>query len=107
MSEEDDLFVRAFAPGREELPDEPFVGDLMRRIRSRVRLRAIVLGSAAFLGIALAFEPLLDLTALSAGALASVARNWNDVQWLAEHAAGITALVALLGWPAVVRWLAR
>jgi hypothetical protein len=107
MNEEDDLFARVFAPCGGELPEEPFVGDVMRRIRWRVRLRAIVLGSAALLGIAFAFEPLVDLTALSAGALASVARNWNDVQWLSEHAASITALVALLGWPAVVRWLAR
>ncbi len=96
------------------LEDEGFSAIVTRRIRRRVWLRRVVLGTAVFIGGVLAFGPLFELSVqisglsvLLAEGLVSLATSWNDPGWLAQN--GMVLILALLAVssPGAIRLLER
>ena len=79
----------------------------MRRARRRLWVRRIVLSTAALAGIAISLGPLAEVLDLTSRALVMLSQNWNNEAWLAEYWAPLVLLAVLLGWPVVLRWLAR
>jgi hypothetical protein len=95
-----------FASLNENLPAGEFKDRVSRRIERAERIRYLVLGGAAALGIVLAVAPLFDLYALGVRELADFLMTFRDADWTPDP----TVVAALLLVPLVsglVRWLER
>lgn len=96
------------------LEDEGFSALVVRRIRRRVWLRRLVLGTAVVVGGVLALGPLSELSVLIAGlpavlseGLIAAATNWNDPAWLAQNRLVLITVVLAASIPGAIRLLDR
>lgn len=96
------------------LEDEGFSANVVRRIRRRVWLRRVVLGTAVIVGGVLAFGPLSELSVLISGlpvllseGLVTVATSWNDPAWLAQNRMILIMAVLAASIPGAIRLLDR
>ena len=96
------------------LEDEGFSANVVRRIRRRVWLRRVVLGTAVIVGGVLAFGPLSELSVLISGlpvllseGLVTVATSWNDPAWLAQNRMILIMAVLAASIPVAIRLLDR
>lgn len=96
------------------LEDEGFSALVVRRIRRRVWLRRLVLGTAVVVGGVLALGPLSELSVLVAGlpavlseGLIAAATNWNDPAWLAQNRLVLITVVLAASIPGAIRLLDR
>lgn len=101
----------AFTP---PLQDEGFSALVVRRIRRRVWLRRVVLGTAVVVGGALALGPLSELSVLLSGVpvllsdgLITVATSWNDPAWLAQNRMILMLAILAVSMPGAIRLLDR
>lgn len=96
-------FERLFAGAAAELPDGGFTPAVMAHVRARSRRRTIrtaVLGAAASVGLAFALGPIVQVL--------GAAPRWDASAWVQMYELPIAvALVCLLAWPALARWVAR
>ena len=89
------------------LPDEGFSGTVLRRVKRRLWLRRIVLGTAAVVGGVLALGPLFELAVMLSEGIVAAATRWNDPAWLAQNQALVITLLAALALPGAIRLLER
>ena len=96
------------------LEDEGFSALVVRRIRRRVWLRRVVLGTAAIVGGVLALGPLSELSVLISGlpvllsdGLVTVATSWNDPAWLARNRMVLILALLAVATPGAIRLLDR
>ena len=96
------------------LQDEGFSANVLRRIRRRVWLRRVVLGTAVVVGGALALGPLSELSVLLSGVpvmlsdgLITVATSWNDPAWLAQNRMVLMLAILAVSMPGAIRLLDR
>ncbi len=96
------------------LQDEGFSANVLRRIRRRVWLRRLVLGTAVVVGGALALGPLSELSVLLSGVpvllsdgLITVATSWNDPAWLAQNRMVLMLAILAVSMPGAIRLLDR
>ena len=96
------------------LEDEGFSANVVRRIRRRVWLRRVVLGTAVIVGGVLAFGPLSELSVLISGlpvllseGLVTMATSWNDPAWLAQNRMILIMAVLAASIPVAIRLLDR
>ena len=96
------------------LEDEGFSANVLRRIRRRVWLRRVVLGTAVVVGGALALGPLSELSVLLSGVpvllsdgLITVATSWNDPAWLAQNRMVLMLAILAVSMPGAIRLLDR
>ena len=96
------------------LQDEGFSANVVGRIRRRVWLRRVVLGTAVVVGGVLAFGPLSELSVLVSGlpvllseGLVTVATSWNDPAWLARNRVALILVLLAVASPGAIRLLER
>ena len=89
------------------LQDEGFGDTVMRRIRRRLWMRRVVLGTAGVVGGALALGPVTELSVLLSEALLTVATRWNDPAWLAQNQTLLVLALLAVAWPGAIRLLER
>ena len=89
------------------LEDEGFSDIVLRRIRRRLWVRRVVLGTAVVVGGVLALGPVTELAVLLSEALLTVAIRWNDPAWLAQNRAGLILALLAVAWPGAMRLLER
>ena len=87
------------------LRDEGFTGIVSRRIRRRLWLRRIVLGTAVLVGEILALGPVSELAVLLAEGLIEAATRWHDPAWLAQNQALLIVALLAVAWPGAMRLL--
>ena len=104
---DDRRFERLFAAANEVLSADVFTAEVMRRIRRRSLVRLGVLGAAAALGLALALGPILGAVDFGSAALLTAAQRWHDTAWIEAYRVPLALLLVSLGWPLLVRLLAR
>jgi hypothetical protein len=102
------------AAGR-ELRDDDFTAAVMKLVRRdarRRRVRTWVIGTALAMGILLALGPLAELAMLAWSAAGTFASH--DSTFLSELVAEtrmypmpVLAVLCMLAWPLVARWVAR
>jgi hypothetical protein len=95
-----------FASLNEHLPSVEFRDRVFRRIERAERIRYLVLGSAAALGLALAAGPLLGLYTLGVRELADVLMAIRNTDWTPDPTLVAALLLSALV-PGLVRWLER
>ena len=105
--EEERRLSKLFQPLNPPLEDEGFSGTVLRRIRRRLWLRQIVLGTAAVVGCVLALGPLFELAVLLSEGLVTAATRWNDPAWLTQNQVLVIAALLVLAVPGAVRLLER
>jgi len=103
----DDEWARLFAAANVELPGDDFIVAVLHRVRRRLLIRRTVLGAALAVGALLAIGPALYFVAIARMGLELLADQWGERQWYAQYALPIAILFIGIGWPALVRWLAR
>ena len=96
------------------LDDKGFSANVVRRIRRRIWLRRVVLGTAVIVGGALALGPLSELSVLVSGVpvllsdgLVTVATSWNDPAWLAQNRLVLIMVILAASIPGAIRLLDR
>ena len=89
------------------LQDEGFGDTVMRRIRRRLWVRRVILGTAVVVGGALALGPVTELSVLLSEALVVAATRWNDPAWLAQNQALLVLALLAVAWPGAIRLLER
>jgi len=102
------------AAGR-ELPEADFTAAVMKLVRRsarRRRVRAWVIGSALAIGILLALGPLVELATLAWSAAGTFASHDDALlsELMAEtrmYPMPALALLCMLAWPLVARWVGR
>ena len=101
------------------LENEGFSANVVRRIRRRVWLRRVVLGTAVVVGGVLALGPLSELSVLISelsvlisgvpvllsDGLITVATSWNDPAWLAQNRMVLVMVVLAASIPGAIRLL--
>ena len=112
--EEESRLSELFEALTPPLENEGFSANVVRRIRRRVWLRRVVLGTAVVVGGVLAFGPLSELSVLVSGVpallsegLVTVATNWNDPAWLAQNRLILILAVLTASMPGAIRLLDR
>jgi hypothetical protein len=95
-----------FASLNEDLPGGEFRDQVFRRIQRAERIRYLVLGGAAALGLVMAAGPLLDLLALGVRELAALLMAFRESDWSPDPTL-VAALLLLALVPGLVRWLER
>jgi hypothetical protein len=122
-SDEDSQLERLFAPLAREIDDAAFTAAVLRRVALRRRgglIRTVVLGLAGAIGVAFALGPVTRLLASALPANGAmflrVYRGLGSDGLRALDAAGpldsrafatLLAVLCVLCWPLIVRWLAR
>lgn len=89
------------------LGDEGFSDTVLRRVRRRLWLRRVVLGTAAVVGGVLAVGPLFELATLLSEGLVTAATRWNDPAWLTQNQVLVIPALLVLAVPGAVRLLER
>lgn len=107
MEFDDEALTRYFATANEDLSAEQFATAVLRRAQRRTLVRVVVLGAAGAGAALIAFEPMLDALREVVRLLLAAVGQWNDVAWYKDNALLVSAAFATVGWPLVVRWLAR
>jgi hypothetical protein len=107
MTNDDREWLRAFASANVEVSAEPFTAHVLRRVRRRLWIRRIVLGAACAIGALSAIGPLTELTVQSEIGLRVLLVQWRDASWYSQYGLAMVFLSIGLGWPMLVRWLAR
>ena len=107
MEFDDEALTRYFAAANEDFPAEQFATAVLRRARRRALVRVAVLGTAGAAAALIAFEPMLDVLREVVRLLLAAVGQWNDVAWYKDNALLVSAALATVAWPLVVRWLAR
>jgi hypothetical protein len=102
----DERLNELFASLNEDLPATEFKDRVLRRIERAKRIRYLVLGGAAVLGLAFAAGPLLDLYALVVRELAALLMAFREADWSPDPTL-VAALLLLALVPGLVRWLER
>ena len=102
----DERLKQLFASLNEELPAAEFKASVFRRIEHADRMRYVVLGAAAALGLAIAWGPLLDLLLLGMHELEMLMMTFIESDWTPSPMAVALALVLVIT-PGIVRWLER
>lgn len=112
--EEENRLSELFEALTPPLEDEGFSANAVRRIRRRVWLRRVVLGTAVVVGGVLAFGPLSELSVLVSGVpvllsegLVTVATSWNDPAWLAQNRMILILALLAVASPGAIRLLER
>jgi hypothetical protein len=96
-----------FAQPNEDLPAGDFGERVLRRMRQRARVRRIVLTTAAMLGIALSFGPLLQVSLGAAHEWTNLVAQLIATDWLVEYRASLLIALLIAITPGLVRWLER
>jgi hypothetical protein len=102
----DARLTELFASLNEDLPATEFKDQVLRRIERAERIRYLVLGGAAALGLALAAGALLDLYALVVRELVAFLMAFREADWSPDPTL-VVALLLLAVVPGLVRWLER
>jgi hypothetical protein len=95
-----------FASLNEDLPDIGFRDRVLQRIERAERIRYVVLGGAAVLGLLFAAAPLLDLFAISVRELVDLLMAFREADWT-PNPTPLAALLLLALVSGLVRWLER
>lgn len=104
----EDAQLRAlFRDAAGAVPDDGFTARVQARLTRRLRTRRFALAAAALAGVALAWEPLVQLSGWFGRATLALARQGTDPGWFAQHPGWPLVLVLMLAVPVVVRWLER
>lgn len=112
IPEEENRLSELFEALTPPLADEGFSANVVRRIRRRVWLRRVVLGTAVIVGGALALGPLSELSVLVSTApvllsegLVTVVTSWNDPGWLAQNRVVLILALLAVASPGAIRLL--
>src|SRR5882672_7717058 len=121
----DEDLERLFAPAVRELDDSGFTAVVMRHVRmrrGRLAIRTAVVGLAGAVGAAFALGPVIDLLAALAGTLRASGftlvgayRGLDDAAQALGAMGAVdpralavaVAVLCVLAWPLLVRWLGR
>ena len=106
-TEEEGRLAEFFGTLAPPLEDEGFSATVLRRIRRRLRLRRLVVGTAVVVGGVLALGPLSELSVLLSESLVTVATNWNDPAWLAQNRMVLILALLAVASPGAIRLLER
>ncbi len=105
--EEEGRLSEFFQTLNSPLDEEGFSAIVLRRIKRRLWLRRIVLGTATVVGGVVALGPISELAVLLSEGLVVAATRWNDPAWSGQNPALVIALLSALAFPGAIRLLER
>ena len=103
--DEDKRLELLFRAAAQPVADDGFSDAVMRRVARRMWQRRLALAAAGAAGVAVASQPIWNLSLALSRELAHFAGRWPEVGWVLQNPLALAAGVVLIAAPAALHWL--